>query len=138
MIADILPRLDKVRKTGRGNWLACCPAHEDKSPSLSIREENDGRILVHCHAGCGFEEIVNAVGLGHEPWFPPKQEDDFKPSVRRAYPAADVLEAVQFETLLVATAACNIANGITLSVEDKDRIMVAYERISEARRLALG
>jgi hypothetical protein len=138
VIADILPRLDKVRRTGQGNWIACCPAHEDRSPSLTLREEGDGRILVRCHAGCSFEELVNAVGLGYEPWFPPKQDTDFKPAVRRAYPAADVLEALQFETLLVATAACNIANGIVLTVEDKDRVMTAYHRITEARRLALG
>lgn len=138
MIADILQRLSKVRETGRGNWIACCPAHDDGSPSMTIREEKDGRILVRCHAGCSFEEIVNAVGSGYEPWFPPKQEGDFKRAVKRPFPAGDVLEALQFETTLVAVAAGNLANGVTLSVEDKDRLMVAYHRISEARRLALG
>lgn len=138
MIADILPRLSKVRQTGRGNWLACCPAHEDRSPSLTIREENDGRILVRCHAGCSFEQIVDSVGYGYEPWFPPKQEGDFKPAVKRAYPAADVLEALYFETTLVLVAACNIANGVVLTVEDKERLMTAYHRISEARRLSIG
>lgn len=138
MISDILPKLEKVRQTGRANWITCCPAHEDRSPSLTLHETNDGRILARCHAGCNFEEIVNAVGLGYEPWFPPKQDGDFKKPVRRAYPAADVLEALHFETLLIATAASNIANGVVLSVEDKDRIMAAYHRVSEARRLALG
>lgn len=138
MIADILPRLEKVRQTGRGNWIACCPAHEDRSPSLTLHEAQDGRILVRCHAGCNFEEIVNAVGFGYEPWFPPKQEGDFKPAIKRGFPAADVLEAVQFETQLVAVAASNVANGITLTVEDKERLMTAYHRISEARRLSLG
>lgn len=138
MIADILPRLSKVRPTGSGNWIACCPAHEDSSPSMTIREEKDGRILVHCHAGCSFEEIVNAVGFGYEPWFPPKQEGDFKRAVKRPFPAGDVLEALHFEAALVSVAACNIANGVVLTVEDKDRLQLAYQRISEARRLALG
>lgn len=138
VIADILPRLSKVRETGRGNWIACCPAHEDSSPSMTMREEKDGRILVRCHAGCSFEEIVTAVGFGYEPWFPPKQEGDFKRAVKRPYPAADVLEAVHFETALVLVAACNIANGRVLTVEDKERLMTAYHRISEARRLSLG
>lgn len=138
MIADILPRMDKVRQTGRSNWIACCPAHEDRSPSLTMHEADDGRILVRCHAGCSFEEIVNAVGMGHDPWFAPKQETDFKPAVRRAYPAADVLEALQFEVLFVASVACELENGFVLLPEDKERLMVAYERISEARRLALG
>lgn len=138
MIADILPRLDKVRRTGQGNWLACCPAHEDRNPSLTLREENDGRILVRCHAECSFEAIVGAVGLGYEPWFPPKQETDFKPAVKRAYPAADVLEALHHESLVVLTAALNISNGVPMTPEDKVRLVLAYQRISEARRLSLG
>lgn len=138
MIADILPRLEKVRRTGKNNWLACCPAHDDRSPSFTIHEGDDGRVVCRCHSGCGFEDIVGAVGMGYEPWFPPKQPDDFKRAIKRPYPAADVLEAVQFEAMVVATAACNIANGVTLTAEDKARLLLANERISEARRLALG
>lgn len=136
MIQDILSRLDKVRKTGRANWIACCPAHEDRSPSMTIHDAGDGRILVHCFSGCKFDEIVGAIGLGYEPFFPPDAQVMSTP--KRAYPAADVLEAVQFETLLVATAACNIANGVVLNTEDKARILLAYKRISTARELALG
>ena len=52
MSADaLLSRLDGVKKTGHGQWIARCPAHEDRSPSLSIAEKDD-RVLVHCHAGC--------------------------------------------------------------------------------------
>jgi hypothetical protein len=94
-------------------------------------------VLAKCFAGCGFDEIVGAVGLGWEPWFPP-QPIEYAPPVRRSFPAADVLEAVQFECLVVATAASNIAQGVELTPEDRARLMVAYERISEARRLALG
>ncbi|TPE53224.1 DUF7146 domain-containing protein [Amaricoccus solimangrovi] len=44
---------------------ACCPAHEDKHPSLSIGIGADGRLLLHCFAGCSFEAIVAALrGLG--------------------------------------------------------------------------
>jgi hypothetical protein len=41
-------------------WMACCPAHEDETASLSIREK-DGRILVHCHAGCTQESVLGAL-----------------------------------------------------------------------------
>jgi hypothetical protein len=138
VIDDILPRLEKVKRTGKGNWLACCPAHEDRSPSLTIREEPDGRILVKCFAECAFEDIVNAVGLGWEPWFPPKQPEDFKPAVKRPFPAGDVLEALAAESLLVAVAACNLGNGFDLTNGDKERLILAMNRIDEGRRLALG
>lgn len=138
MISDILPSLEKVKRSGKGNWLACCPAHDDKSPSMTIHEAPDGRILVHCWAGCSFEEIVGAVGLGWDPWFPPKQEDDSKPAVRRPFPAGDVLEALAAEALIVATASCNVRNGIALTPGDHERLLVAMERIEQGRRLALG
>ena len=48
-IEDFLTRLDGVKRTGRG-WQAKCPAHDDRSPSLSIREGELG-VLLHCFAG---------------------------------------------------------------------------------------
>src|SRR5688572_5957837 len=109
MIEDILPRLEKVRRTGNNNWLACCPAHDDRNPSMTIRAADDGRILVKCFSGCAFEEIVGAVGLGWEPWFPPKPQTDFVPAIKRPFPAADVLEALWFESIVVAVTAGDIA-----------------------------
>lgn len=43
-------------------WVACCPAHEDREPSLSIRDGAAGRLLVHCHAGCSQNEVIEALG----------------------------------------------------------------------------
>lgn len=60
-IEGLLPRLQAVRRTSRG-YVARCPAHADKSPSLSIRETDD-KILLHCHAGCKPTSICEAVGL---------------------------------------------------------------------------
>lgn len=61
-ISDLVTRLDGAKRTGDG-WMARCPAHEDDRPSLSLRDGTDGRILVHCHAGCPPEAIVGALGL---------------------------------------------------------------------------
>lgn len=136
--AEIVAKLSKVKRTGNGNWLACCPAHEDTNPSMTLHEAQDGRILVHCWAGCTFEEIVGAVGLGWEPWFPPKQPDDFKRAVKRPYPAADVLEALSFECIVVAVHAADIATGVQLTEKEKVRLWIAFERFENGRRLALG
>jgi hypothetical protein len=47
---------------GAGNcWMARCPAHEDSTPSLSIKETRDGRLLVHCHAGCEQTAVISAL-----------------------------------------------------------------------------
>lgn len=60
-IEDFLSRLEKVERSG-GGWVACCPAHGDSNPSLSV-SEHDGKILVHCHAGCSAQAVVEAMGL---------------------------------------------------------------------------
>jgi hypothetical protein len=62
--ADLLGRLDKVKPTGKDRYMACCPAHQDKSPSLSVRfDTTDGRVLMHCFAGCEISDICAAIGL---------------------------------------------------------------------------
>lgn len=63
----LLESLKKVRRSGPG-WVACCPAHEDRNPSLSIREKN-ARILVYCFAGCSAEAVCGAVGMTTEQLF---------------------------------------------------------------------
>src|SRR4051812_22288676 len=54
--------MSQPRPSGRG-WMAHCPAHKDRTPSLSIAEGDDGRVLVNCFAGCSVEDIVAAVGV---------------------------------------------------------------------------
>jgi hypothetical protein len=66
----MLPLLEKVKHTEQGRWLARCPAHDDRSPSLAVRELDDGRVLLHCFAGCSVQEIVSSVGLELSDLFP--------------------------------------------------------------------
>lgn len=60
-VEALLTRLQGVRRNETG-WSARCPAHEDKNPSLSVREEED-KILLHCFAGCTVEAICHALGV---------------------------------------------------------------------------
>lgn len=46
-----------------GTKIRQCPAHEDSSPSLSCSQGDDGRVLLHCHAGCSFREIMRTLAL---------------------------------------------------------------------------
>lgn len=69
----LLSRLDKVRSTGNRKWQARCCAHEDKSPSLTITEKDDGRILIHCFAGCGAADVLAAIGLSLSDLFPERR-----------------------------------------------------------------
>jgi putative DNA primase/helicase len=58
----LLDRLEGVRPAGPHSWMARCPAHDDRNPSLSVALR-DGRVLIHCFAGCTPEAVLQAVGL---------------------------------------------------------------------------
>jgi hypothetical protein len=69
-VERVLDRLrSKPRRSGRG-WTARCPAHEDRTPSLSITETADGKVLVKCWAGCSTESVLAALGLRWSDLFP--------------------------------------------------------------------
>jgi hypothetical protein len=125
----LLNQLHKVKQTGHGQYIASCPSHRDKSPSLAIRDDN-GKILLRCFAGCSAHEIVNAVGLNLSDLFP--KESSYSKPTKNPFPAASVLRCIQAEALIVVTAACNIANGVTLSNEDLQRLVLAASRIGGA------
>ncbi|MFR5875731.1 MAG: hypothetical protein ACLUFN_04505 [Eubacterium sp.] len=59
---DFLSLLLKVKEIAPNQYMACCPAHEDKNPSLSIKFD-DGKILLHCFAECSVDDILNSLGL---------------------------------------------------------------------------
>lgn len=78
----LVARLDGVRETGTGRWIARCPAHEDKRPSLSIRELDDGRVLVHDFGGCEVGDVLAAVGLEFSDLYPERPQEHHAAGVR--------------------------------------------------------
>jgi hypothetical protein len=59
MNAETLARALEGRPVG-ASWMACCPVHDDREPSLSLRDA-DGAVLVHCHAGCEQRQVIAAL-----------------------------------------------------------------------------
>jgi hypothetical protein len=136
-LETLLSRLKKVR--GRdGSWMACCPSHDDKSPSMTIRDEQ-GKILIHCFAGCSVPDILGAVQMDMTDLFPVR--DDFIPPhqpLRPRFRAADLLKVVSFEATIVAVSAHDLAQGRVLSKEDHARLRLSIERINEALEASNG
>ncbi len=134
----LLDRLDGVKPTGPGRFMARCPAHADKSPSLGVKDCGDGFTVVNCLAGCETEDVLAAVGLSFNDLYPERigSEHSYKPE-RQRFDARQVLRVLRSEANLVAIAAENIAEGITLSDEDRDRVFNAACRIRAASGGAL-
>lgn len=129
---NLISRLDRVKRTGAGRWQARCPAHDDKGPSLSVRELDDGRVLVHCFAGCEVHAVLSAVGLSFDEMFPPRDLGHHAKREGRPFPAADILRAVAFEALVVAVAGSAMLAGEPFNVFDRDRLFLAVSRIQAA------
>jgi hypothetical protein len=129
MNADtLLSRLEKVRGSG-GQWTACCPAHDDRGPSLRVKEGDDGRVLLHCFAGCSIDEIVGALGYSLSDIMPEQRP---LPMPRRSIPAPEVLEAMTVNAMVVAICAADIAKGRQLSPEEKDKLFAIAGEFQQA------
>jgi hypothetical protein len=128
----LLSRLEHVRRTGNGRWVCRCPAHEDRSPSLSVRELDDGRLLLHCFAGCEVQSVLDAVGLTFDDLFPERIGNDRTPRARRAFVAADVLQCLSFEAILLLQYATTLGRGEALTMEAKERLLTAAKRFQHA------
>jgi len=133
-IENTLSRLDKPRQRQPGQWSARCPAHPDKSPSLSVRETPEGSVLLHCFDGCEVAEIVAAMGLELHDLFPPRDKPTGTPKkIANLLTAGQALELLATETLFVAVAIGNFFHGMTLTQVDIDRLTTAAGRIALLR-----
>jgi hypothetical protein len=136
--ADVIERLEGVHQCGVGRWSAKCPAHDDRSPSLSVRELEDGTVLVKCFAGCGAADVVAALGLKFRDLFPRRPADHRRKPSRSWLDARDVLACLATEGQVLAIAASDIADGRTFTAADADCIARAVRRVLNAWRACRG
>lgn len=129
-IDRITAGLERVRRIGPGRWIARCPAHKDRTASLSIRELDDGRVLLHCFAGCSVESVVGAVGLQMEDLFPPRPATPGggRPAERRPFSARELLDALARELGVAWVLLADLAAGREIVPKDRKRAAVARDR----------
>lgn len=127
-INDFLNRMDSVRKTGSNQWISKCPAHEDKSPSLSIKFSDNNTILIHCFAGCSPNDIVNAIDSKLSELFPKQNRYQAPIKYRVNYRELWLLATHYFWILVIATN--DLEKNKNLSSYDLKSVMKARERIN--------
>ena len=111
------------------------PAHEDRSPSLSVRELDDGTVLIKCFAGCGASDVVTAVGLELRDLFPEQLAERHRRPSHSSIPAADALIAIDHEVHVVAIIATDVLEHREIDQATWDRLAQAVARIGETRAL---
>lgn len=115
-IEIFLSRLEKVRPNGRNKWKACCPAHPDNSPSMTITEGEAGKVVFHCFAGCPPTDIIAALGMEFSDLYP-----DATPTPRTGNRARDL------SILKAATA--KRRKGRILDPVEENMLAAAIERL---------
>lgn len=89
-ISEVIEHLDGVTTHDNKQYVARCPAHDDKRASLCISTGEDGRILLKCQAGCDYREVAAALGLSEADLFPPKEKSrEEKPYIVATYQYKD-------------------------------------------------
>ena len=138
LASPLVSRLSGVIHTGEGRWSARCPAHDDKSPSLSVRDAGE-RVLFHCHAGCNADDILAAIGLSWTDLYPDRWEaakrSAFATAGKRSKPMQRLLYCgidVEVERTILRFVAADLRNGRTLTIEDRARAEVARLRVQAA------
>ena len=138
--AELLPSLDAVRGRGPGRWSARCPAHSDKSPSLTLREGDRG-LLVKCWAGCTLDAITAKLGIRVMDLFYdaglPESEDrrlarQQREQERAAQTAAYEKRGRQIDLRRDAEAVIRAAHGIDLSTWSDEQLDAALNRLADA------
>lgn len=117
--------------------MACCPAHEDRSPSLAVTHIEDGRILIYCFAGCEVGDVLAAVGLNIRDLFPERLPGDRFPPRKLGVSGFDVVQAMRREMHVVAEITCALSKG-SVDEELRARAAVAADRIRTALSLCDG
>ncbi len=127
----LLSRLNSVKNTGRDKWLALCPAHDDRSPSLSIKQIDD-RILIRCFAGCGFLDVLASVGLDANALFPDKVSNPYeKPKPAPRFNKSELFDLAISEAGILALGWNDLLVNGSIPDADRERVNRAYSTVMD-------
>ena len=118
---SFLDRLEKVKPNGNNKWMACCPVHGDKTPSLGIKQVEDGSYIMNCF-GCGANgvDVFRALGLDYSELFGDQERGDFVP--------AKIKEQYEDDKWFLAVYNADVKRGVKPGYKDNRR-----KRLAEAR-----
>ncbi len=128
----ILNQLDKVKAYGNNKWLACCPAHNDKHPSLKVTMTDDGKILIKCWAGCDISAVLKALSIEMADLFPDKISYT-KGSKPPKFNRIELFDRLVYEALILYVAIQQLQQGKPLNDVDALRVEQAMSFIDELK-----
>ncbi len=142
-LALVLSRVDGVRKSGKGHTFKC-PAHDDKSASVSAGIGNSGAVILHCFAGCSTADVLAAIGLQLADLYPERiapQTPEARQERREFAQMANwraALNVLSFEALLIESASHYLIHTGPLTQQDHERLILASQRVTDAKAVLDG
>ncbi len=133
-IQTLLSRLDKVKSTGNGRWTCACPSHDDRSPSMHIKLDDSGKILINCKAGCGAQDIVSAIGMSLGDLMPDSPTHHRQQPRKQIIYATEALELIRYEAQIIIACGYSMRKG-TLNQKDLERAEQAMQTINKCLEL---
>ena len=131
----LLPKLDLVKQSSSGKWRAKCPIHQDRksrSRTLVITETDSGSVLIYCHAGCNFEEILSTVGLDASDLFPTDNHiQHTKHTTKPQKNLRSIIERSRFAATLIEIGTRQVLRGEELSTDDLNTLAGAASDLQE-------
>lgn len=133
-----LSRLAGVREIRPGRWVALCPAHEDKSPSLSVTtKEADGSPLFHCHAGCHPDDILIALDMTWGDLYPDRWQEAKARALahghKRLQKMLSEITQVDYARHVLLLAAADQRQGKAHDLWDRSALALAVDIMEEDR-----
>lgn len=135
-LEKILSKLTNPRPSG-DSWRADCPNGHESKGSLSVKQCENGSVLLHCHAGCGPQEVMRELGLtladlydrpiGTNPRFSRQSPAEIK-----EYHWKVAFRYLPEELRIVSIGSQDVREGKSLNDVDQARFELACERIRTA------
>jgi len=136
--AKILDLLDRPKPTRPGQWMAGCPCCKSKrGRPISVREFDDGRVLLNAFCGCETGDVLAALGLTLADLFEKPVAQGAPPTSSRIA-ARDLLLLLDEEIIAAAIIAADILNKRAITEEQWHRLAAAARRIGQVRIHAHG
>lgn len=133
-VEEFIARLHKVKASGPNRWMACCPAHDDRSPSLSVRyEASEDKLLVHCFSGCGAVAVMESIGMELVDLMPEQASNPGDKFYRpRAY-KAELFDKLLYESSILRIVCEDFLHGTRPEGDDLVRALEAIRVIANIR-----
>jgi hypothetical protein len=131
-INNLISRLEGAKKTGAHSWICKCPAHQDRTASLHIKNDGDDKILLNCFAGCDTYSILKSIGLDWKDVLPDSNEINHSSPKKQIIYATEALALIRFEAQIVCLIAFKMKKTRIASDDAVDRLELAMQRINKA------